>query len=566
MTLEVKVNLNSLRIVRDELFATIDQAATELEAYMLDRKESSAMAACVEKLSQVAGALKLLELPAASLLGAEMAAVAVCIEGAEKEPPKAQVDALTHGFFVLPHYLDYIAAHQCGLPVLIVPYINELRVSRREPLLPESCFYHHFSVKMDRLPAGAAAGQRDEVTATGKRLLQMYQAGLVGVLKENRLAPHVLIMSRAVSRIRGLLGGAEWTLMDAALQCFAGKQLELTFNRKRMLAEIEKRFREAVSGKPPVDTSTLVNFYTGMLFVIWLTPDKPALANNVCESQGLAPAAMTDVDIVEQRRAMNGPGSDTIESVIKSLYEELRSAKEVLEVAAQNNAIESDDLKNLMQVIRRVADTLTVLNLAGPRSTLLEQLEKVAVWENNSNVRTLEFLEVADAILFVESSLSGLDRKEISVKELNEASVLTRKRVIASSHLAEAERLVLAEAESGIALAKRAITAYVDSNYDVAHIANLATTLNTVRGGLQVLGYGRAADVLKNCGGFISAHMKQNNVNDQRHQLLETLADALISLEYYISEVMTTKDINEKILEVAEESLAALGFGSAKVN
>jgi hypothetical protein len=46
----------------------------------------------------------------------------------------------------------------------------------------------------------------------------------------------------------------------------------------------------------------------------------------------------------------------------------------------------------------------------------------------------------------------------------------------------------------------------------------------------------------------------------QRHQLLETLADALISLEYYFSEIAAGRTPDEKILGVAEESLAALGF------
>lgn len=566
MSLEVKVNLNSLRIVREELFATIEQAATDFEAFMLDQAEGAALTACVEKMAQVAGAMRLLEYPGAALLADEMGAMARLLKSADRAPTKSQVDALTHGLFVLPRYLEYLSSRQAALPILLIPYINELRIARREPLYPESYFCDKFSFDLARIPKVEKAPGAEQLSTAAKRLLLMYQTGLLGVLKGNKLKPHILLMSRAVTRLSGMLGKdantAEWTLVEVVLECFSNGSLELTFNRKRLLADIEKSIRELTNGVSVAGFSGRENYHRELSFALLMAPEKSPRAKTISDVMGLHALPLSDRDIAAQRVIMHGPSTDTIESVIKVLHEELRAAKDVLEVAAQNNTIDTDDLINLITILRRVSDTLSVLNLTGPQATLVEQQEKVAGWENNNNVRTLEFLEVADAVLFVESSLNGLDRKEISVAELNEASVLTRKRVIASSHLAEAERVVIVEAESGIALAKRAITAYVDSNYDAAHIANLATTLNSVRGGLQVLGYQRAADVLNNCGAFISAHMKQTNAKDQRHQLLETLADALISLEYYLGEVAVSRDVNEKILEVAEESLAALGFGS----
>ena len=120
--------------------------------------------------------------------------------------------------------------------------------------------------------------------------------------------------------------------------------------------------------------------------------------------------------------------------------------------------------------------------------------------------------------------------------------------------------MVIEEAESGISLAKRAITSYVDSNFDSAHISNVVVTLNTVRGGLLMLGYKRAASVIKSSSDFVGSNLKEGSSGEQRHQLLETLADALISLEYYLNEISSGQSPNDKILELAEESLAALGF------
>jgi len=59
----------------------------------------------------------------------------------------------------------------------------------------------------------------------------------------------------------------------------------------------------------------------------------------------------------------------------------------------------------------------------------------------------------------------------------------------------------------------------------------------------------------------VDAHGKdKQHSGPQRHQLLETLADALIGLEYYFTELAARRVPDEKILAVAEESLAALGY------
>ena len=125
---------------------------------------------------------------------------------------------------------------------------------------------------------------------------------------------------------------------------------------------------------------------------------------------------------------------------------------------------------------------------------------------------------------------------------------------------------MIAEAQASIALVKRAITAYVDANFDVAHISNVGVSLNTVRGGLYILGYARAAEVVKKCSAFVAAHVQESNSGEQRHQLLETLADAVIGLEYYLIELDVSRDVNEDILRVAEDSLLALGYAVDPVN
>ncbi len=114
------------------------------------------------------------------------------------------------------------------------------------------------------------------------------------------------------------------------------------------------------------------------------------------------------------------------------------------------------------------------------------------------------------------------------------------------------------EAQAGINLAKRAITSYVESEFDPVHMGNVTVTLNSVRGGLALLNLVRASSVANRCIQFIESTLKKDRSSDG--SLLDTLADALISLEYYLSQVEIRKDTDEDVLNVADDSLAAIGF------
>jgi scaffold protein FimL len=565
VTLEVSINLNSLQVIREELDNTLNQSATDFEAYLADTQSVGHLESSWQKIAQVGGTFRLLQYPGAALLADEMAALGEVIADEGQKTTSAMIEALTQCYFVLPRYIEYVVLKKEELPILVLPYVNELRVSRKAPLLPEYVFFEHdipteCSLVMD------GYCQTEELLSTVGRLRHMYQVGLLGILKEPYSAFHYGLMARAVTRVASLVGNHAsadvWQLAGAVLECFAAGKLEPTLNRKRNLADIEKLMRVIVSlGEAGLDQLNAEALKKDMLFMLMLSSHSSKIVDALQKLYKLPPLIMTDDEIIAQREVMQGPSTETIESVVKVLKEELRNAKDILEISSQNDGIEAEDLSSLREVVTKVADTLGILNLEGPRTTLIEQVERMEQWGNAVlDVGRSDFLETADAVLYVDSALSGLDRRELTVADLREASAVARKKVIASSHLAEAQAVVLEEAQAGIALAKRAITSYVDSSFDIAHISNVGTTLNTVRGGLHILKYYRAAAVLKSCSDFMDSHVQDSDPSNQRHQLLETLADALISLEYYLMEMESTGQGNEKILEVAEESLAALGF------
>jgi len=146
-----------------------------------------------------------------------------------------------------------------------------------------------------------------------------------------------------------------------------------------------------------------------------------------------------------------------------------------------------------------------------------------------------------------------------TVQEIGDMADASQSEVIASSELAQAERIVLNECEAGILLAKRALTAYSESEFDSSHISNISKTLNTVRGGLLMLCSDRAAQVLAKCVEFVDEVLMEGEQHAALQEILETFADTIISIEYFFDTANVPSRLDDSVLQVAEESLAALG-------
>lgn len=130
----------SLSLVRDELFATMDEAELSLEHFIAERENGSLLQQAVENLQQVRGTLKLIELAGAELLAQEVLQQATDIPTGAGSERDGQLSAVSNALHVLRRYLEIVDAHRQEVPELLLPAINDLRQAGAQPVLPESFF------------------------------------------------------------------------------------------------------------------------------------------------------------------------------------------------------------------------------------------------------------------------------------------------------------------------------------------------------------------------------------------------------------------------------------------
>lgn len=559
-------NFQSLNMIRDELVVTIEQAARDLEVFISDGNEKASFDACLSSIQQTLGVLRVLELKGASILAEELHMTAKTISPDDPlELMERKLELVSTTFFVLTRYLEHVQATEQAIPVLLVPYINQLRKFRKEPLLSESFFFHANLGVMPSLPSVKVLEvSEQEFQPLLIRLRHMYQFGLLGVLKQKNVPASFNMMRRSLLRMQRLGDGQPlcvlWWMASIALDAMAESGMEMIEPRKMLLSRLDRIIRQvqkggvaAYSSEPPK------GLIKELLYLILLSGYQSKDIDGIKKAFNVEPLSYDDKALAAERRRLQGPSAHTMSSLVRVLRIEINNIKKVLESASQGSGL-IDDIEALVDALIKIAETLGVVGLVGPSSILKQDIELVKQWSSTKEVDDEELNRSAKVLLYMESAVDSLENARLSEETLRNTSEESQNEIINSSELAIAQKIVLTECEAGVALAKRAITSYSESDCDAGHIINVAKTLDTVRGGLLVLGRSRAALVVEACVHFIDQVLLQKTHPPELNELLETFADAIISIEYFMSTSGEVARLDDSVLQVAEESLSALGY------
>lgn len=542
---------SSLGLVRDELFATIEEAEASLEQFIVERNNGGLLQQAVDNLHQVRGTLNLIELTGAELLAQEVLDQATDIPAGVGQERDAQLAALSNALHVLRRYLEGLDVHRQEMPELLLPAINDLRQACRQPPLPESFF---FSVRLDQArprmapPALDAAAKESE----GRRLRQMYQVGLLGFIREQNPAASMKLMGRAMSRLDKLFAneprGRLCWLSAAALEAQNDGQLLPRKSRKQLFSRIDRELRQMlINGAYEPPRSLLKE----LLYLVALSGGQGPMAAEVRELFGITALPFTDHLLEEEYQRLSGPGKAVMRSLSSAIREELASVKDLLDLI-ERGTLQGDGLSSLHALLGKLSKTLAMVGLSSAGNSLATQLPTVNKWCEGAPAEADELIALADAVLYVEGMVATLERGERVSLPRPEPELCT----FAQHQLFEARIVVLDEARAGLALAKRAITAYLEAAGDRMHLANVPFSLQAVRGGLWFLGQERAAVLVGACADYIQTQMLDAEQMPAEARL-EVLADALSSLEYYLE--ADTGLAQPSVLDLATESVRALG-------
>ncbi|WP_426417472.1 hypothetical protein [Aestuariirhabdus sp. LZHN29] len=544
---------SSLNLVREELESTIHQAESSLEQFIEERDEGAHLQACVECIRQVRGTLSLIEMSAGELLAEEMYELATDIPESAGRDRDDALGVLSNSLFVLSRYLEYLQQSKEEIPELLLPTVNELRRMRRVPILPESFFY---SIRA-ALPEGDDIGLLVTSEETGRRLRLMYQVGLLGLFREENTLASLKLMERAIQRLYGLMepgkGAQLFQAASAALETMVDAEMGTYIERKMLFGGIDRLIRMLVNGDSTASIDKAQ--FKELLYLVVLGDTQGELANEARRQYNLLPLPFNDHSLAEERSIMAGPGNEVFRSLSAALKEELSSLKDMLDLVERGSSVDYEEMSTLLG---RLPKTLGMVGLVSAAKALQANQEAVACWSAAGSVEDKQqLLTLADAILYVESMVASLEKprasNDLKTAETDQATIM------ASNQLFEARIVVIDEAQAGLAMLKRSITAYTESDWDQMHLANIDVTLDGLRGGLLFIDEERASNAVAACQRYLKEKVLGKPGAPSQGDL-ETLADALTGLDFYLQGLNSGKYEGDDVLELAESAAKELGF------
>lgn len=153
--------------------------------------------------------------------------------------------SLSDIFPLLPRLLDWLVRTGRDNPCLLIPEISALRALRGRPPVYEYQVLPDLDWAPFPMPETTLAMRTPE--ADLRRVLHLYQLGLVNVLRNQERDRGFDILTRCAGRLADLsVSEAErnyWTIYQLVLRCFAEGRLRLRVDRQRLLAAVEKQLR-----------------------------------------------------------------------------------------------------------------------------------------------------------------------------------------------------------------------------------------------------------------------------------------------------------------------------------
>ena len=541
----------ALEWVKGEIKETLQQAQQALELYVEQPQDKSRLNFCLSYLHQVHGTLQMVEFYGAALLAEEMEAVASDLASGSLSHEQDGLEVLMQAIIQLPHYLEHVKVGRRDLPVVLLPILNELRSTRGENFLSETSLFtpviaHNPTLSTEQL----AAFEAGNFSQWLRKTRQMMQAATLQLLqnREPDLARHYL--NKLFARLNKALGGTPQGVIWLPALAFSEwlmRQDNLPKSAKVLLRQLDQVLKQAVDeGAPALNRPPADDLLKNLLFYVARTDTRGDAIRLVQKRFELHDSLPTEDELQHERDAFSGPGADAIGSALTALIDEINAIKERLDLLVRGSQERVPVLNDVRVSIKQIADTMGMLGLGMPRKVMQEQEQAVVALLENGDASDDALLDVAGALLYVEATLSGMQR----AGDLNSTP--------SDSAMSDAQKAVLREARNVIEQIKDAMVSFIAHQWSPAELSVVPSLLHSTEGSINMIPLPRIAAVLAELAKFVEQALLVDSPK-QDWQLMDLLAEVLSGTEYYLERYADVAEgTDDELLTRVENTLGHL--------
>jgi len=554
------IEYSALGWVKPELDETLRLVRMEVEGFAEDPSDTSRMGVSAELLHQVQGTLRMVELYAPAMVAEEMEHLSLALQNGGISDRDGACSALMRGVVLLPDYLERLQSGHKEISIVLLPMLNELRAARGEAGLSESVLFvpdldRDLPPSLPRATPQPAASRANNVAPYLLRLRDALQSwpetGAPGDAEGLHFAAEALLAHTTDESHRRML----WV---ASMVATALRDRALTVNPglRQAFASVDREtrgiFQQGGFDAPRADAA--------------LEPTRQLLYH-VAHSESVHPALMqlrevfdldslkpTESELDHARGSVAGRNRTLLDTVAAAIKEDLLRVKDELDLYLRTSKNNPAELQPQAERLQNVSDTLGMLGLGLARSLVLQQRDAMReIVDGKRKADEAALLEVAGALLYVDASLDD------QVARLASGDGADTEEDLAGAEARKVLDVLIREAITNFAAARQAFVAFVETSWNHAELAQVPKLLRDVSGALNILELSQPAQYLDGVRLYAEIELLERRRIPNSRQL-DTFADALASIEYYLEALREQRANRDDILDITRNSLENLGY------
>ncbi|WP_457317881.1 Hpt domain-containing protein [Stenotrophomonas sp. P5_B8] len=259
----------------------------------------------------------------------------------------------------------------------------------------------------------------------------------------------------------------------------------------------------------------------------------------------------TEAELDHARGSLSGRNRELLDTVGNAVKEELLRIKDALDLHLRTGG-EPVQLQTQVNELGAVADTLGMMGLGVARGVVVQQRDALrGVVDGEQQIDESLLLDIAGALLYVDASLDDqVAHLGANISGEDDPSAVENRRTV---------EVLAHEAIANFAAAREHFVAFIETNWNHQQLQEVPRLLGEVAGALRMLDLATPADYLQGVRQYIAVELIGRQRVPSGRQL-DTLADAMASLEYYLEALRERRPGRDEILDITRTSLETLRY------
>ncbi|MGB5177798.1 MAG: Hpt domain-containing protein [Gammaproteobacteria bacterium] len=550
------IDYNALGWVRKELGETLNQARLQLEEYALDPANEGLLQRCATLLHEALGPLQMVNVRGAVLLASEMEGVLADLHQGTIEESETALELLMRSFLQLPDYLSSIRSGREEKPEALLHLVNSLRATRGEqPLQQSDIFSPNLRV---RVPVSVfdvrAEPLCQDVPSMARAARVRFQSGLLEWYRNTEGNGGLETLVEVLEHLQQCAGSEPvariWWAGAGVAEALRDGLLETTVETKQLFGQLDRQIKRLIdAGEAVFDDVLSDDLMKNLLFRLAQAAAGSERIMLIRETYGIKQLSVDPGLTGYESDTQIACSDELMQTVAVTMRCDIERIKESLDDYKNRDKHDSQILTPVANDLHALANTLGMIGLVKPSEAVALQEHAIREMISGDILPDDSALDaLANTLVFVEDALVDDAGDKAEGAAFKQGLDAVTREVVAS-----------------MGMAKEAISEYLRSSDDFDSLSVVPELLNQISGGMRLANQDRVAVAVDQVKQFIAHELIERHQSLHEDQL-DSLADAICSIEFYIEEISENRSQTGTALDVAEESMAKLGYPRPRVD